>query len=58
MKISLSFSIRATASMGGGRSVDVAVDNLSATADEMPFAARLVEAVRNFSDEHSEKEVK
>ena len=54
----ITFNIRACTDMGGGRSVEVAVENMNAQSCEMGFAKGLVESVEKFANDYGKGEEK
>ena len=57
-KMQITFNIRACTDMGGGRSVEVAVENMNAQSCEMGFAKGLVESVEKFANDYGKGEEK
>ena len=53
--MTISFCIRATADIGGGKSVVVSVESMNAQSCEMGFAKELVETVEKFANNYGKE---
>ena len=56
--MTITFNITSTTNMGGGRDVQVSVDNMCAQSVEMPFAKGLVETVEKFANDYGKESAK